>query len=574
MKTSDNSLIEEIRASVDGLAKRGGIDSERAFAAWYGINVFDLDEDEALQAAALDGSEDQGIDFLHTDHQRERIIVLQAHYPKNINKATPKNKWDALVSAFPSLTTPESFSAAGRPELAAAAEEALENIEEYELCFTLASLGAHSDQIARSVAAHKKKPQHKNINYDYANNSKIQSYFRSVKSGNSAIPLDTIKFDNDKYFSINGEFGSAWVGSVSAAELRRLYQSHGDRLFARNIRLFLGKRKGGINEQIIETAKTSPGTFWALNNGITIVADTVKHDNNAAFQITQFSIVNGCQTTVSLASTDTPGASVLTRIVMAKPSVVNDIVRFNNTQNAIKIWTVRAVDKTQERLRKAFAAIDINYAPKPAQGTRRRSRSAITIELDKVAQYIAARESGTLIAAVKEKSELFDKHYAEIFPHSIITEDVYLAWKLGTLADAIRQERFEDIGTDDRTLHALCGIIGTYWTIFCTSKLITAINPTLRLGLAAMNTEQFENALRKYVNKGLDEYLEIAIALVDSEEHRSVRSALRSPKFLDKFQKMLTVRTASLKRKGALPPLDAVLRSTPRKNVTKAKKAS
>ena len=52
-----------------------------------------------------------------------------------------------------------------------------------------------------------------------------------------------------------GVYGKAWIGSVSASELQRLHAAHGDKLFAGNIRLFLRSRKGGINEQIINTAK-------------------------------------------------------------------------------------------------------------------------------------------------------------------------------------------------------------------------------------------------------------------------------------------------------------------------------
>jgi hypothetical protein len=155
-----------------------------------------------------------------------------------------------------------------------------------------------------------------------------------------------------------------------------LHKKYNDQLFAGNIRLFLGARKGGINEQMINTAKEDPGSFWAHNNGITIVADTVApsgvSDGNSYFTVKRFSIVNGCQTTSSLvqAKADTK-AKVLARVIAAKASVRTDIVRYNNSQNAVRIWSVRSADNVQKVLREKFEQIGVSYAPKMA-GARRK----------------------------------------------------------------------------------------------------------------------------------------------------------------------------------------------------------
>ncbi|WP_434348899.1 AIPR family protein [Myxococcus virescens] len=570
-EATDDELTEEIRESVAELARRAGVTPERAFAAWYAINMLDVDEDDALEAAALDGGEDQGVDFLYTDHINERVIILQAHYPKNIKSATPKSKWDSLATAVPHLDRPDFFRSAGRPELATAAEEAKEHIDSFEVLLGTVSMAVRSDQISRSLQALETSARFEPYRFFYDHQQTVLERFRSAKAGSRSVPEDTLQFEGGKCFETEGEYGHAWVGSVAASELARLYKTHGDRLFSRNVRLFLGTRKGGINEQIVETAKNAPGKFWALNNGITIVADTartLKKDGN--FKITRFSIVNGCQTTVSLVRAGAPAdAKVLTRLVAANQGVIGDIVRFNNTQNAVKIWTVRAADKIQENLRNAFSKINIDYAPKP-ETRRTRPKSDEVIILDRIAQFLASRQSTTLVAAVREKSELFDRYYPDIFPHSISPEDVYLAWILGTQADNARQERLEDLakqGDADKELTALLGVAGTYWTIHSAFKLIQDLNiPSPRLSLGAMTTEQFKNAIKKYVLRGLDEYVNIAIDTFDRDEYRSVRSALRSPKFLQKFDQKLANKSAGLKgQKKVLPSLDAVIQSVPKK---------
>ena len=554
-------LLEEIAASVSELAARAGITSERAFAAWYAISFLDVDEDDALESAALDGGEDQSIDLLFTDELNERILVLQAHFPQNREKAAPKSKFDGLVAATTWLEDPSVFRRAGRPELAAAAEEARPHLGHFEVLLGVVSLGARSEQITRSLDATNKSPRFSAFRFFYDSGTEIIERYKALKAGGRGVAEGTLVFEGRRVLEDQGEYGRAWVGSVPASELARLYQENGDRLFARNVRLFLGSRKGGINEQIIETARAAPGRFWALNNGITIVADTVTRVGKPAkFKITRFSIVNGCQTTVSLIRAGAPaGAKVLTRLVAANDAVVAEIVRYNNTQNAVRIWTVRAADSLQERLRVALAEVGVNYAPKPEKG-RILGGSGVVV-LDRLAQYLAAREVKTIIPAVKEKSELFDRYYQDIFPHDARPEDVYMTWLLGNTADEERREKLkllQEQGDADRTLTAFLGVAGTFWTILTSSKLIQELNQTpLRIDIRRVASEAFKSSLRKYVRRGLDVFLDIAIDTYDPEEYRSIRSALRSPKFLQRYAQKLANKAATAKRdRQSLPKLD------------------
>jgi hypothetical protein len=82
--------LGEILTSVDELATRGKITRSRAFAAWFAINFFSLEEDDALESAAADGANDQGIDIAFADDSTQEIVILQAHCPENFARATPK----------------------------------------------------------------------------------------------------------------------------------------------------------------------------------------------------------------------------------------------------------------------------------------------------------------------------------------------------------------------------------------------------------------------------------------------------------------------------------------------------
>jgi hypothetical protein len=548
--------LENILKSIDELATRGKISRSRAFAAWFAINFFDVDEDDALESAAADGGNDQGIDLAFADDSTEEIYVLQAHCPEKFDKKTPKNKWDALISSLPFIKDPKTLVKAGRPDLAEMLESLRTAHPGYSYAVGLITLGLKSEAIETSLNAHASDNTNKDISFFHFAQEDIKTKYQALVDAESGIPEDELHFSG-KHFEDSGDYGRAWVGSVSAAELKRLYSGYGDRLFAGNVRLFLGSRKGGINEQIIRTAQTTPGNFWALNNGITIVADnasiTSDGDAGSTLKIKRFSIVNGCQTTSSLVRAGAKqSAKVLARVIAAKAQLKNEIVRYNNSQNAVRIWTVRAVDEIQEQLRKEFVSIGVKYAPKQAGAQRK--RDALTIELDKVTQYLASAEQQFLIQAIDNKSELFDEPYQKLFKKGIKAPAVYLAWLVGSLADAERQKLSAGLGDDPNG--KLLGVTSVYWITYCTYKMLHKFSDltSKQITLAKMRSSEFENAVKKYVKQAVSTFYDAAVDTYDPDQFGSFKSTLRSARFLQKIDSKVNSRIVKLAPK-LLPDL-------------------
>lgn len=214
-----------------------------------------------MEAAAADGGNDQGIDLVFFDDTSESIIVLQAHCPENFEKKTPRSKWDAVVSSVPFIKDPENLAKSGRPDLSESILAIKEAHPEHTIEVGLISLGLKSQEIIDSVNAHQTTDKDSLIDYFYLPQEDIVAKYKALLSTERGIVEDTLTFSG-KYIEDHGEYGRAWVGSVNAHELQRLHKEYNDELFAGNIRLFLGARKGGINEQIIKTAKEEPGSFW------------------------------------------------------------------------------------------------------------------------------------------------------------------------------------------------------------------------------------------------------------------------------------------------------------------------
>ncbi|MBS7703179.1 AIPR family protein [Chelatococcus asaccharovorans] len=565
--------LDEILESLDELSTRGGIPRGRAFAAWYAINFYNLDEDDALEAAAADGGNDQGIDLAFADATTEKIIVIQAHCPENTTKKCPKAKWDAVLSSVPFVIDPSNLGKNGRPDLEETISSLKESNPDFQIMICLITLGKNSDEIRGSVVAHSKRQ--KDIEFLFVPQEDIISRYKALVLAGQGVPEDTLEFCGG-IIEDKGEYGRAWIGSVSATELQRLHGKHGSDLFAGNVRLFLGARKGGINEQIINTATDSPGIFWALNNGVTIVADTATAKKPSGkiniLSLKRFSIVNGCQTTTSLVQAQAAAeAKVLVRVIAAKNSIKTDIVRYNNSQNAIKIWTVRSADHVQQVLRGEFKKINVDYAPKQ-EGSRRKKGDKI-IELDKVAQYIASSETEFLIQAIDNKSELFDRPYQKIFPAGIRASTVYLAWIIGGKADSERQSLLKKLNKDHNT--NLLSVTSSYWIIFCTYKLIAKFSnlESVHIDLNTMNTTEFIAAITKYVSKATDLFYDAALDTYDRDEYGSFKATLRSQKFLQKMDGKLNARVARLPPKS-LPDLVNVSKGAKANAKAAAKMAS
>lgn len=163
-----------------------------------------------------------------------------------------------------------------------------------------------------------------------------------------------------KDFSENGipclEAGStseytAYLCNIPGKVLADLYNTFGSRLLEGNVRSFLTV-KGKINKGIRNTILNEPSMFFAYNNGIAATASEVELEESQSgtsiVGITGLQIVNGGQTTVSLATAlldDKGRADDLRNIfVPMKLSVVTpekaiglipNIAKYANAQNKV-----------------------------------------------------------------------------------------------------------------------------------------------------------------------------------------------------------------------------------------------
>ena len=551
----------DMLVAIDAVAKRGGITRDKAITAWYAATLLGIDEDEAIDAASVDGPEDNGCDFIYIDNDQEVVYVLQGYVSDRPDRSAGIKKWNALIAAVANINDPVSFKHGGRHDIYELLTEV--DVSTYSLVFGLVTLAAKSDQISRQrETTVRSRTYGADSTFFYEHQDSLYDKFVIARAADRNVAEDTITFAGP-IAEVKGDFGQAIVGAVLASELVRLHKAHKNQLFEGNVRLFIGERKGGINEKIVETASSRPGDFWALNNGITIVADGFERTTENKYLIRRFSVVNGCQTTASLSratakSADAGKAQVLVRVVGAKKALLTDIVRYNNTQNPVKLAAVRLLDPIQETLRVSFATVDYMYAPK--QEGAKTAKSPKRIELDRITQYLAAMSEETVLEAVAKKAELFDRSYKSIFPRGLKPERVMLAWLLAQEVEVERAALLEaQEGGTDPVMKAILGIHGTPWGIFVANLLVdTSGSDMSKLTLKRMASPDFKGALAKYAKKSMELYSEIAVNIVTTADaSSSTRNELRAKPFLDKLKRTLALRMAR-SATWKLPKLHAV----------------
>jgi len=138
---------------------------------------------------------------------------------------------------------------------------------------------------------------------------------------------------------------AAYLCMIPGSVLADLYSKFGSRLLEGNVRAFLST-KGKVNAGMQETIAKYPEMFFAYNNGIAATAEEVTTNPSGTRLVSakNLQIVNGGQTTASLAAAKRSGLDLSLVRVQMKLSVVPPveaermiplIARYANSQNKV-----------------------------------------------------------------------------------------------------------------------------------------------------------------------------------------------------------------------------------------------
>jgi hypothetical protein len=431
------------------LGRRG-----QAFMLWYAVEALGLDEDEAFLAVEVDGGNDKGIDLFHVDDENESVVVAQGKFNGQGNYNARPGALYELIHATDALHA-EALIRDGRPDLAALAQDFHEAVAKgYTVDYHFVYMGPPKQDVTDAASQFNADLESSPSRFARVIDlNQLQRIHDEHIDAASRIPEARIRLETRSAFEQSGTYGRSLVATIPGSEVKRLHEEHGSSLFDRNVRLYLGARKGSVNFGIRETLNSASErqNFWAYNNGITFVCDDFSYDpESGELVVKRFSIVNGCQTTVSIASTPEPTSTdvaVMARFIAASDAaVVDQIIKYNNSQTKIRDWDLAPQDKSQKGLKNRLAEDPHPFFYQLRQGEWKqlspnerqrfmRGGKPQVIEPDVLAQRLAAFK-GQPVPAYKDKSSLFTTHGRTVFPPDLRVEEALLAWQAGEAADA------------------------------------------------------------------------------------------------------------------------------------------
>ncbi|MBL8523265.1 MAG: AIPR family protein [Betaproteobacteria bacterium] len=359
-KTSDPITFQALEDLLTGFTVQGRTESA-SFLIWFLETVFRLDSVEATDAIC-DRKHDEGFDGIAINEELEEIVVFQAKRAQKAKSALGDTDLKMFIGSLKHL------------ESEATAEHLFKTTKNPELQSMLVAL-----RIAERIKqGYKVKPI---FVTNLTRNSDAEKYIEQLEKASSPIDvwdLDRLRplieqlagewfvsekaklnITDGKYFFTGKKTKPDVVcAAVPAAELVTLPGIADTRIFAQNVRLWLGNTR--VNKQLSETIaqKREHKGFLTFHNGLTVVVREMKIYGTRIF-LEGFSVCNGCQSLMAFFQERaklTGDLEVLVRFVRVEKDrkVQEKIAYRTNNQNPISLRDLSANDAKQIQIQEEF----------------------------------------------------------------------------------------------------------------------------------------------------------------------------------------------------------------------------
>jgi hypothetical protein len=417
------------------------------FTAWF-LKAYVTDNDNDAIEAVAGGAGDKGIDAVLIDENARAVFIIQTKYRESIGKK-PEGRNDVL--GFARLA--EAISGderAGFAELAGTMEPHTRGLatrarqrvkrDGYRLWLYYVTLGKVSSALEKdAVAIVRKAPGSPSI--EILAGQRLLSLLRDYLDG-AAPPIPTLDLEMEKSpgVTVNGILQrydkeneiESWVFSMRGSAIAQLFNANGVRLFARNIRGFIGENTP-VNRGMSTTLINEPDHFFYYNHGITIVCDRAEKRSSKGRDILRVSnpqIINGQQTSRMLAAREDAShkATVLVKVIQVPrgdgtsegfDNLISRIVQGTNWQNAIRPSDLMSNDRRQIELERGLRKLGYAYLRKRQTKSEAkaqfRGKHYKVLKKEEIAQAVAGCELDPVVAR-SGKDHLFDEDlYPRIF---------------------------------------------------------------------------------------------------------------------------------------------------------------
>lgn len=436
-------------------------DDATAFAYWFSQALLaNPDDTKEIKESLVGGKDDRNVDILLVNRTAKMVFVCQTKYHRTLMKTS-----EAPNEVHAHANIARAF-AGSEAEL----NTAVKNVKKdarflltdawkliRESGYSLRLIYATTGKISRNVREEatdivesvrlpaERAPDFEFLVYDGNDCCRLYVDYQDMVPSIPYVDFDGV----DSRFRIEdtGEHLHSYVFPLPATTLKRIYDTHRERLFARNIRLWKGLT--GTNEQIEESLLKNPHEFFYLNNGVTILATNMElrgEGHGGRLRVYGPQIINGQQTTRTIARQGglLSRAHVLVKVI-AKGATGDDevdelrgfvrrVVRATNFQNKVSLSELAANNPEHVNLDRAFKTRDWRYIRK--RGTADDGDSVDEKGLAKSVQEVTFQELTTALVVCRHDPQFIRKFgveglfeeksrrlYDKLYPRDLYVDD-------------------------------------------------------------------------------------------------------------------------------------------------------
>jgi hypothetical protein len=409
--------------------------SSRAIAAFSIYNLAAVDEATAGQSVC-DSSLDGGIDALCVNHSEKKVVIVQSKFNQAGNGTWVKDDFLSFKDACEKLQLGkyERFDRILQ-DMQSDIETGLDS-QDYKFMFVMAHTGKRgaAEVILSDMQSWQDELNSAALTPDNTPHDELPFQVHLVSAEDltewlqagvhANIDLDDVEIES---YGQKAAPHLAYYGQISGDQIFEWWETHGVRLFAKNIRNLLGNTD--VNDSIKKTALNDPEMFWYYNNGITVlVSDVFPHRRNAnkgttrgSFKLTNASIINGAQTvsTIGQVFKNIPPEQKDKLALMKIPArfikvadlenaeVATAITKANNHQNRVLGRDFASQHVEQIRISKELAVEGYQYQLLRTAGQNTLA-DAKTIDLDEALDgLVCLLMSGTTLSTLKSQRGRF-----------------------------------------------------------------------------------------------------------------------------------------------------------------------
>ncbi len=390
----------------------------RALGA-YTLGFLDDVEPAVAGTGVVDGFGDNGIDVIHIDQEDKVVYLIQSKWSVNGTGGWDQGEVDAFLNGVNDLINARFDRFNQRVQ---AKQVSLTSaLDDPAVKFKLVFCSTRTQPLAGNL-------QPKIDEYlDRLNDSGELAAFqffdqaaihRVVADQGTVHPIELEVFLHE-WGKVRDPY-LAYYGQVSAGEVASWHETHGTRLFEKNLRKVIDR--SDVNSAIGKTLEENPDRLVYFNNGIVALCDGIEKKplggdsrDTGCFVCRGVSVVNGAQTVGAIAQAarlgrDLSQARVLVRFIATTncpPEFAREVTRATNTQNRIERQDFAALDPQQARLKSEMLLDRKQYAYKTGENTPPPSDGCTLVDAT-IALACAADDVGLAVQAKREVGKLWE----------------------------------------------------------------------------------------------------------------------------------------------------------------------